>query len=178
LGWLLDQSEEGQAGAVTPSRHGKAVGETGTPLASEINDLERLSQDDLRLQWQATFGRAAPTRLSRNLLLSLFVYRLQATAHGDLSFGTIQLLNRLAQAKPGGEKTTSSATSPGGQRSLRPGTVLVRDHGRISHHVMVIEKGFSWNGQTYASLSQVAEAITGTKWNGPRFFGLRDGKTR
>lgn len=151
--------------------------ETGATLAREINDLGSLSQDDLRLRWQATFGRMAPSRLSRNLLLSLFAYRLQATAHGDLSFGTLQLLDRLAQTKPGDGKTTTSATGLGRHGSLRPGTVLVRDHDNVSHHVTVIEKGFAWNGQTYASLSQVAEAITGTKWNGPRFFGLRDRKT-
>jgi hypothetical protein len=115
--------------------------------------------------------------LSRNLLLSLFGYRLQAAAHSDLSSGTLKLLDRLAQTKPGDGKTATSATGAGGHGSLRPGTVLVRDHGKISHHVMVVEKGFAWNGQTYASLSKVAEAITGTKWNGPRFFGLRDGKS-
>jgi hypothetical protein len=151
--------------------------ETGATLAREINDLGNLSQDDLRLQWQTEFGRAAPSRLSRNLLLNLFAYRLQAAAHGDLASGTLQLLDRLAQSKPGDGKAATAVTVPGGHGSLRPGTVLVRDHGRVSHHVMVIDKGFAWNGQTYASLSEVAEAITGTKWNGPRFFGLRDGKT-
>jgi hypothetical protein len=57
---------------------------------------------------------------------------------------------------------------------LRPGTVLVREWEGGSHRVMVLAEGFAWNGTTYASLSQVARAITGTRWNGPRFFGLRD----
>ena len=57
---------------------------------------------------------------------------------------------------------------------LTPGTVLVREWDRKSHRVMVLADGFAWNGQTYESLSKIALAITGTRWNGPRFFGLRD----
>jgi hypothetical protein len=59
-----------------------------------------------------------------------------------------------------------------------PGTVLVREWDRQSHRVMVLTKGFAWNGQTYDSLTRVAFAITGTRWNGPRFFGLRDKQAR
>ena len=61
---------------------------------------------------------------------------------------------------------------------LTPGTVLVREWDRRSQRVMVMSDGFAWNGQTYDSLSKVAFAITGTKWNGPRFFGLRDKEER
>jgi hypothetical protein len=61
---------------------------------------------------------------------------------------------------------------------LTPGTVLVREWDRHSHRVMVVADGFAWNGQTYDSLSKVAFAITGTKWNGPRFFGMRDKEDR
>ena len=57
---------------------------------------------------------------------------------------------------------------------LTPGTVLVREWDRQSHRVMVLPDGFAWNGQTYDSLTKIAFAITGTRWNGPRFFGLRD----
>src|SRR5207253_10331728 len=60
------------------------------------------------------------------------------------------------------------------QTKLTPGTVLVRDWDRKSQRVMVMADGFAWNGKTYDSLSKVAFAITGTRWNGPRFFGLRD----
>ena len=57
---------------------------------------------------------------------------------------------------------------------LTPGTMLVREWDRKSHRVMVLADGFAWNGQSYDSLSKIAFAITGTRWNGPRFFGLRD----
>ena len=64
------------------------------------------------------------------------------------------------------------------RKELSPGTVLVREWDRQSHRVMVMADGFTWNGQTYESLSKVAFAITGTKWNGPRFFGLRGKEDR
>ncbi len=60
------------------------------------------------------------------------------------------------------------------KRSLKPGTILAREHNGELHRVMVLDDGFAWNGATYRSLSEVARAITGTNWNGPRFFGLRD----
>ena len=59
---------------------------------------------------------------------------------------------------------------------IRPGTLLVREWEGVPHRVMVMAEGFAWNGSTYPSLSKVARAITGTRWNGPRFFGLRDQK--
>ena len=61
---------------------------------------------------------------------------------------------------------------------LTPGTVLTREWDRRSQRVMVMADGFAWNGQTYDSLSKVAFAITGTRWNGPRFFGLREKEDR
>ena len=61
-----------------------------------------------------------------------------------------------------------------GRTQLRPGTLLTREWDGHLRHVMVLADGFSWNGKTYASLSKVAFAITGSRWNGPRFFGLRD----
>lgn len=63
-----------------------------------------------------------------------------------------------------------------GARSLAPGTVIGREHGGTVHHVMVLTDGFAWNGTTYRSLSEVAYAITGTRWNGPRFFGLKSNR--
>ena len=64
----------------------------------------------------------------------------------------------------------------GRRRRLSLGTVLTREWGGQHHRVMVLEGGFAWAGRTYSSLSEIAKAVTGTKWNGPRFFGLRDKK--
>ena len=80
-----------------------------------------------------------------------------------------QVANRAAARSPGVELPRAR---------LKAGTVLVREWDRQSQRVMVMAEGFSWNGQTYDSLSKVAFAITGTRWNGPRFFGLRDKEYR
>ena len=130
--------------------------------------------DELRLRWHATFGRAAPSHLPKPLLLRLLSYRLQAEAFGDLSPATLQLLERLGKAKGGNDPPVPLPSEVGRQGLLKPGTVLMREHEGLSHHVLAVEDGFIWNGQKFPSLSQVAKAITGTQWNGPRFFGLRD----
>lgn len=151
--------------------------EPGCDWRSAVAALETLKLDELRLRWHATFGRAAPSHLSKPLLLGLFAYRLQVNAYGDLNPATLQLLERLGQDKNGNDMPVPLPSEVGRQGLLKPGTVLVREHEGISHHVMAVEAGFAWNGQTFPSLSQVARAITGTNWNGPRFFGLRDEKS-
>jgi hypothetical protein len=108
------------------------------------------------------------------LLFAIISYRIQAGRLGDLDRETRQVLDRTA-AKDTGAKMAARLVSLDQKRTeLTPGTVLVREWDRRSQQVMVMADGFAWNGQTYDSLSKVAFAITGTKWNGPRFFGLRD----
>ena len=104
--------------------------------------------------------------------------RIQADRLGDLDHETGQVLDRT-DAKDTGAKMSARLVSFDQKRTeLTPGTVLVREWDRRSQRVMVMADGFAWNGQTYDSLSKVAFAITGTKWNGPRFFGLRDKEDR
>uniref|UniRef100_A0A939M265 DUF2924 domain-containing protein n=1 Tax=Bradyrhizobium barranii subsp. barranii TaxID=2823807 RepID=A0A939M265_9BRAD len=81
---------------------------------------------------------------------------------------------RTGASQPGVSIATQLAGLDQKRTVLTPGTVLVREWDRRPQRVMVMADGFTWNGQTYDSLSKVAFAITGTKWNGPRFFGLRD----
>ncbi len=139
---------------------------------AEIAHLRDLDLEALRLRWHIAFGRSAPARLPKTLLLRLLVYRLQAQASGDLSRDTRKLLDGLAG---GGSPTEKDKPVPiPGQGKLALGTILIREHDGHRHHVMVTETGFTWDGRNYPSLSKVAFAITGTKWNGPRFFGLRD----
>ncbi len=142
--------------------------EDTTVLEDEIARLRGLDLAGLQARWRTMFGRRAPAHLPRHLLLRIVAYRLQADVHGDLDPATARYLDRLA--KPGASR---SAPLPKAS-SVRPGTLLIREWDGVVHRVMVLDQGFAWNGTSYKSLSQVARAITGTRWNGPRFFGLRE----
>jgi Protein of unknown function (DUF2924) len=147
-------------------------------MEEEIAHLRGLDLQGLRSRWQSVFRRSAPTHLTRHLLFAIIAYRLQADRFGDIDHATQKVLDRTA-AKEAGPVTVARLASFDQKRAaLTPGTVLVREWDRQSQRVMVLADGFAWNGQTYDSLSKVALAITGTKWNGPRFFGLRDKQDR
>jgi hypothetical protein len=137
-------------------------------LEDEIARLRDLDLSALRARWQSVFRRKAPIHLPRHLLYRMIAYRLQAECLGDLDRDTQRFLDKVAAG--GGNKLTA----PGQRRhALLPGTVLVREWDGQSQRVTVLENGFAWNGATYRSLTEVAFAITGTRWSGPRFFGLR-----
>jgi len=128
----------------------------------------------LHARWQSVFQRPAPLHLSRHLLFAVLAFRIQADRFGDLDHETRKVLDRT-DANASVLVMADRLKSLDQKRTdLTPGTVLVREWDRQSHRIMVLADGFAWNGQTYDSLSKVAFAITGTKWNGPRFFGLRD----
>ena len=135
--------------------------------------LARLAAADLASldkSWRRAFGRPPPAGLSRTLLARVLAYRLQAEALGDLDLETARALDRMT-GEGGGEVIPLPD-----QRGSQPGTMLVREWQGTMHSVMVLGGGYAWNGTTYRSLSEVARAITGTRWNGPRFFGLRGSK--
>jgi hypothetical protein len=147
---------------------------TKTPVEDEIAHLRGLDLGGLRARWQSIFQRPAPTHLTRHLLFAVIAYRIQADRFGDLDHATKQVLDRAITKEAGPTMSSRLASFDQKRTELKPGTVLVREWDRQSQRVMVMANGFAWNGQTYDSLSKVAFAITGTKWNGPRFFGLRD----
>jgi hypothetical protein len=153
-------------------------GSTKTSIEDEIAHLRGLDLKGLRSRWQSVFQRAAPAHLTRHLLLSVIAYRLQADRFGDLDHATKQVLDRTVAKEAGPAMSARLASFDQKQAELTPGTVLVREWDRQSQRVMVMADGFAWNGRTYDSLSKVAYAITGTRWNGPRFFGLRDKQDR
>ncbi|RYE40280.1 MAG: DUF2924 domain-containing protein, partial [Hyphomicrobiales bacterium] len=112
------------------------------------------------------------------LLYAMLAYRIQADAFGDLDAGLVQTLK--AAVAPGNSATITMLTDKLDQRNqeLLPGAILTREWNGHDHRVMVVAGGFGFEGKTYDSLSKVAFAITGTKWNGPRFFGLRAARQR
>lgn len=139
----------------------------------EITRLRDLDLKALRKSWQAIVGRFAPAHLPRHLLFAMLAYRVQADAFGNLEAGLVQTLKALAASN--GSAAITKLTDKIDQRNqeLSPGAILTRDWNGHAHRVMVVADGFAFEGKTYDSLSKVALAITGTKWNGPRFFGLR-----
>jgi Protein of unknown function (DUF2924) len=157
-------------------RNGRAS--TKRPVEDEIAHLRGLDLRGIRSRWQSVFGRPAPAHLTRHLLFTVIAYRLQADRFGDLDHATRQVLDRTVAKEAGPAMAARLASFDQKRTGLTPGTVLVREWDRQSQRVMVMADGFAWNGQTYDSLSKVAFAITGTKWNGPRFFGLRDKEDR
>ena len=132
-------------------------------VEAEIERVRSLSGAALRRRWQAEFGRPLPRSLSVHLLRRMIANRIQEEAFGTLDRATLKLLDGLARR--------DGARS--GERNLKIGTVLVRDYQGRRHTVMVAPEGYVWEGTSYSSLSAIARAITGTVWNGPRFFAVK-----
>jgi hypothetical protein len=137
----------------------------------EVARLRDLDLGALKTRWEALFGGKAPAHLPRHLLFRLLAYRLQAEHFGDLDPNSKRLLDHSESPEDASRRAADAVRAT---KSLRPGTVLGREWNGEMHRVAVLAEGFAWNGITYPSLSKVAFAITGTRWNGPRFFGLRD----
>jgi hypothetical protein len=171
----------GESAAVATSawakRRSTAKSGATLPLDASVSvivaDLEGHDIAGLCRLWRDRLGGEAPAHLPRSLLMRALAYRLQAEAYGDLDKTTRRIIR--------GEDRDNAAfdrrhPETKGGVGLKPGALLVREWRGKLERVMVLEEGFAWNGQTFASLSQIAKAMTGTNWNGHRFFGLRQGK--
>jgi hypothetical protein len=143
-------------------------------LDDKIAHLRDLDLKGLRAHWRGVFRGQPPDHLPRHLLVGMLAYRLQADAYGDLDSATIRLLKRIGSGGANVDAVGLTAEHEQRRASVKPGSILIREWNGQPQRVTVIDAGFSWNGKTYDSLSKIAFAITGTKWNGPRFFGLRD----
>jgi Protein of unknown function (DUF2924) len=142
-------------------------------LDNEIALLRGLDVRGLRARWHTVFRRRAPPHLPCHLLFHILAYELQADRLGELEADTRRLLDRIGSGSVD-ETDRLLADLHRSRTELKPGTLLTREWEGHLQHVMVLADGFSWNGNIYPSLSKVAFAITGSRWNGPRFFGLRD----
>jgi Protein of unknown function (DUF2924) len=176
---------------MAPRRHSSDVGENrplpasspreAESLTATVAGLADLNADQLRLQWRNRLGGTVPAHLPRWLLLKVLAYRLQADALGDLDKASLRVIRASqgatidsASGRPFNNRTPRTRDGIG----LNPGALLVREWKGKLERVMVLDKGFAWNGRTFGSLSRVAKAVTGTSWNGHRFFGLRSEKER
>jgi hypothetical protein len=130
-------------------------------LEQEVARIASLSKDELRALWRKTKGQGPPEALSKDLISRVLTRTLQEARFGELS------PNRRKQL------AASAAGSGENARYVKTGSIIIREYPGQLHEVVVVPEGFLWAGQTYRSLSTIALKITGTSWNGPRFFGLR-----
>ena len=143
-------------------------------LDSEIAQLRDLDLSGLRARWKSAFRKVPPAHLPRHLLFGILVYRIQTDALGNLAPDTARMLKQVGGNNKELDIQTLSSELVNRRADLRTGTILVREWNDRSHRVMVMADGFAWTGRSYDSLSAVAFAITGTRWNGHRFFGMRN----
>lgn len=136
-------------------------------LDEQLAALGTMSSAQLRDEWRGVFREPAPA-MSPDLLARGIAYRLQERRYGGLPASTKRELKRMVREL---EKNGSVGAAP--EVQLKPGTRLARDWGGRTHHVLVMEDGFIFKDRQFRSLTQIAHAITGTNWSGPRFFGLR-----
>jgi hypothetical protein len=138
----------------------------------DSDNLEQLSRAELRVLWEREFAGKAPPALGRDILALGIAYARQERGYGGLARPVAKELDRLLARVLEDEAADAlrAATSP----LPRSGTILVREWRGTTHRVTVVDDGFRWNGKTHQSLSSIARAITGTNWNGPRFFGMRE----
>jgi hypothetical protein len=135
-------------------------------LDQVIASLDAMKVDQLRDLWRDRFGSPPPIRAG-DILRRALAERLQEQAFGH----DADLAKRLGQMA--GRHKTGRKPRPV-IASYKPGSTLTKDWSGVRHQVEVIDGGFLWNGERHASLSSIARKITGVRWNGPRFFGLRD----
>ena len=137
-------------------------------IAAELARLGNLTIFELRREWRQLHRMPPPMRLSRELLIRAITYKLQERAFGGLSKSLLRKLESLNADPSAGEHR-----KPTPPISLKPGTRLVREWRGVTHAVLVHADGIEWKGRRYKSLTLIAREITGARWSGPRFFGLR-----
>jgi len=138
-----------------------------------VASLPQIGSTRLRTLWFECFGRSVPVPPRNDFLIRCLAYRIQEEAHGGLNAATRKRLHKLAGLL---ENNPNSASF--NARRIKPGTRLIREWRGDIHEVVVTDKGFAFRGKRYRSLSEIARAITGTRWSGPLFFGLKSAATK
>lgn len=138
-------------------------------VLARLAALKEMSVRELKGEWAKLFGAEAPNN-SRPFLEQRLAYRIQELTFGGLSKPTRQMLDALADEVEGKKVRKSVIADP---RNPVIGTRLVREWNGVEHVITVLRDGFDWQGRRYKTLSAIARTITGTNWNGYRFFGLR-----
>jgi hypothetical protein len=156
-----------QASSRERTRKPRRSGFVSEDLVREIASLSALDTTGLRQKWKGLFGADPSPHFGRAVLVRTISYRIQETALGGLKPATQRFLDRIAE----GRSETGLERFP--KRRVEAGTVLIRKWGGITHRVVALEHGVTYRNRRYKSLSEVARAITGARWSGPLFFGLK-----
>jgi Protein of unknown function (DUF2924) len=138
-------------------------------LTQGLKDLETRGDDELKERWRNLYETEPPRKIHRSLLIAAIAYRMQENALG----GALKPSVRRHLLRVGGNSADGRQAPGYPSLSPKPGTVLVRDWGGVTHQVKVLDDGFIFRGKRYKSLSEVARVITGSRWSGPLFFGLK-----
>jgi DUF2924 family protein len=147
---------------------GKTIRKSREAISRKLASLRSLPIKELKQQWRSFYSSEPPHRVSRELLTRAVAYRIQEQALEGLKPSTRRLLERLACDARSGRPLKLSPCAP-----ASAGTVLMRDWQGITHEVKVLDRGVLYKRKRYRSLSEVARLITGSRWSGPLFFGLR-----
>jgi hypothetical protein len=141
-------------------------------LASQLDRLRELTSEELREQWQIIFGADPPPKLRFSLMIQGIAYRLQEKALGGLKPATLRLLERIADDTAARQQLSPTPKTI----HVSAGTVLIREWHGTKHQVTVAKDGFLYRAKRFHSLSQIARTITGSRWSGPLFFGLKSSR--
>lgn len=152
---------------------GEQLNAADPSVESELDRLPTLPVAGLRMRYRKLFQTEPPKAFGPDLLRRSIAYRIQEKAYGGLTPPARRLLDQLVKAAK--EKPNGRLELP---QRIKPGSELVRAWKGKTCRVIVMADGFIYDGKTFASLSEIASDITGTKWNGPRFFGLRSSSNR
>ena len=145
----------------------RALAPDRAAIAVEIAGLSKARIEDLRERWKSLYGKEPLGHISRSLMIRAIAYRLQERAFGGLKPSTQRVLDRIGAGR------SEATLEPVPKRRASTGTVLIREWRGVSHRVTVLDHDVVYRGRRYKSLSEVARAITGTRWSGPLFFGLK-----
>jgi len=142
-------------------------------IAGQIAQLRALSRPQLLDMWQKLYDRAAPPGIRRELLVPFLAYRMQEHAYGGLKSSARSELRRIARDLEKSAGSTRLVLRP----KIKAGTRLLREWRGQTHEVIATESGYEYRGVGYRSLSEIARKVTGTRWSGPAFFGLKNAKS-
>lgn len=140
-----------------------------TKTTDQIGVLFRLSRSQLLGRWQELYGKTPPSGIRREVMIPFLAYRIQENAQGSLSASERAQIKSVARNL----KCAGNPLNRSTRLRIKTGTRVLRRWGHEMHEVSVTETGYEYRGHNYRSLSEIARLITGTRWSGPAFFGLK-----